>query len=172
MSQSKPISRRAALARLGLTAASAYISPGILGISMAHAASSVSSPTPPSPATPPSAPSQVSPPTGASQPEGRSRTSDQSDTGSCNQTALPDVGNITRQDYERAQHAIQRGDARPLREVIQNVQSEHPGKFLRVGYFESGRSPNFKVVIVNPSGAIVSVTVDAKSGQITNVQNC
>jgi hypothetical protein len=52
------------------------------------------------------------------------------------------------------------------------VQSRHPGKLLRVGFSDSGQSPTFRVVIVNPSGAIVSVTVDARSGQITNVQNC
>jgi uncharacterized membrane protein YkoI len=55
---------------------------------------------------------------------------------------------------------------------VNNVQSRHPGRLLRVGFSESGQSPAFKVVIVDRSGAIVSVTVDARSGQITNVQNC
>lgn len=163
MSQSKAISRRAALARLGLTAASVYMSPGIMGISMAHAASSVSDASQSSAATPPSPPSP---------PSVVSATSGPSSAGSCQQTTLPGGANITRQDYARAQRAIQRGEARPLREILRNVQSRHPGTFLRVGYSESGRSPAFRVVIVNASGAIVTVTVDAKSGQITNVQNC
>jgi uncharacterized membrane protein YkoI len=85
---------------------------------------------------------------------------------------LPGGGQITRRDYERAQQAISRGDAQPLQEVVNNVQSRHPGRLLRVGFSESGQSPAFRVVIVNRSGAIVSVTVDARSGQITNVQNC
>ncbi len=183
MTNSKPISRRAALARLGLSAASVYMSPGILGISRAHAASSVSSPSPVSPATPPSPPSNPSPPSAASNPSGPSQPADRaggsssrasgpSTSGTCRQTSLPGGGQITRQDYERAQQAIARGDARPLREVLNSVQSRHPGRMLRVGFSESGRSPAFRVVIVNRSGAIVSVTVDAKSGQITNVQNC
>ncbi len=183
MTNSKPISRRAALARLGLSAASVYMSPGILGISRAHAASSVSSPSPVSPATPPSPPSNPSPPSAASNPSGPSQPADRaggsssrasgpSTAGTCRQTSLPGGGQITRQDYERAQQAIARGDARPLREVLNSVQSRHPGRMLRVGFSESGRSPAFRVVIVNRSGAIVSVTVDAKSGQITNVQNC
>ena len=174
MTNSKPITRRAALARLGLSAASVYMSPGILGISKAHAASSVSTPSPVSPATPPSPPSK---PSGPSQPESRtdgrtSRPSGPSTAGTCQQSSLPGGGQITRRDYARAQQAIARGDARPLREVLSGVQSRYPGRMLRVGFSESGQSPTFRVLIVNRSGAIVSVTVDAKSGQITNVRNC
>ena len=187
MKRTNRICRRAALARLGLGAASIYMSPVILGLSKAHAASSVSdasspspaspasSPSPPSRATPPSPPSAASNPSGPSQPtnrDGVSLSSGPSGPGSCRQTSLPDGGQITRSDYERAQQAISRGDAQPLREVLENVHSRHPGRLLRVGFSESGRSPTFRVVIVNPSGAIVSVTVDARSGQITNVQNC
>lgn len=180
MTNSKPITRRAALARLGLSAASVYMSPGILGISKAHAASSVSTPSPVSPATPPSPPSTPSPPSkpsGPSQPENRtggrtSSTSGPSTAGTCQQSSLPAGGQITRRDYARAQQAIARGDARPLREVLSGVQSRYPGRMLRVGFSESGQSPTFRVLIVNRSGAILSVTVDAKSGQITNVRNC
>jgi hypothetical protein len=186
MTQAKRISRRAALARLGLGAASMYMSPIILGLSKAHAASSVSiasSPSPasststpnaPSRATPPSAPSAASSPSGPSEPGSRADigVSGPSGPGSCRQTALPDGAQITRRDYERAQQAISRGDAQPLRDVLNSVQSKYPGRLLRVGFSQSGRSPAFRVVIVNSSGAIVSITVDARSGQITNVQNC
>ena len=157
------ISRRAALARLGLGAAGIYVSPVILGLSKAHAASSVSSSSAPSSSSPPSPPSPPSAPSSPSGPSG---------PGSCRQTSLLGGGQITRSDYERAQQAISRGDAKPLREVVGYVQSRHPGRLLRVGFSDSGRSPTFRGVIVNPSGAIVSVTVDASSGQITNVQYC
>lgn len=190
MKRTNRISRRAALARLGLGAASIYMSPVILGLSKAHAASSVSdasspspaspaspasSPSPPSRATPPSPPSAASSSSGPSQPtnpNGVSRSSGPSGSGSCRQKSLPNGGQITRSDYEQAQQAISRGDALPLREVLDSVQSRHPGRLVRVGFLNNGRSPTFRVVIVNPSGAIVSVTVDARSGQITNVQNC
>jgi hypothetical protein len=190
MTKAKPISRRAALARLGLGAASVYMSPAMLGLSKAHAASSASAPSPaspasppsppskaspPSPASPPSAPSAVSSPSGPSRPAsstGNTSPSGPSGPGSCRQTSLPDGAQITRRDYERAQQAISRGDAQPLRKVLDNVQSRHPGRLLRVGFSRNGRTPSFRVVIVNRSGAIVSVTVDAGSGQITNVQNC
>lgn len=175
------------------------MSPGIFGISKAHAASSVSqasqpspasrasppspasNPSPasrPSPASPASAPSAASP---ASRPSTPGQSADRgavsgasgpSGAGSCQQTSLPDGGQITRREYENAQQAIARGDAKPLRDVLDDVQTRHPGRLLRVGFSENGRSASFRVVIVNRSGAIVSVTVDAKSGQITKVQNC
>ncbi len=85
---------------------------------------------------------------------------------------MPNGAQITRRDYERAQDAILRGEARPLPEILGSVNKEHPGQLLRVRFSERGQSSAFRVVIVNRSGAIVTVTVDAKSGQITNVQNC
>jgi hypothetical protein len=183
MTQVKNISRRTALARLGLTAAAVYVSPGFLGISQAHAASSATEPSEASAPSPASNPSPVSDPSTPTAPSSGSspsspsqlnpsRASGPSSAGSCRQTSLPDGGQITRQEYERAQEAIARGDARPLREVLDNVQSRHAGRLLRVGFENSGSTPAFRVVIVNRSGAIVSVTVDARSGQITKVQNC
>lgn len=164
------ITRRAALARLGLTAASVYMAPGIFGVSVAHASSGVSAASPPSPASPASPPSPASnpsPPSGPSRPGSVNENAD-----SCRQPSLPNGGQITRQEYDRAQQAIQRGDARPLRDVLRTVEQDYPGRLLRVRFSGRGRSHEFRVTIVNPSGAIVSVTVDAKTGQITNVQNC
>ncbi|PVA08143.1 PepSY domain-containing protein [Thalassorhabdomicrobium marinisediminis] len=77
---------------------------------------------------------------------------------------------MSRRDYERAQQAIQRGQARPLREVLTRVQASHPGTVIRVGFSSDGGS--FRVLTVNNSGAVVSVRVDAASGRITGAQAC
>lgn len=190
MTARKAISRRAALTRLGLGAASAYIAPSLVGLSTARAASSPSEPSPASDPTPPSDPSPASaatapsapnpsgPSTGPARTNGNgksgnsSRASGPSGPGSCRQSSLPNGGQITRRDYEKAQRAISRGDARPLRDVVKTVQSRHPGRILRVGFSENGRASSFQVKIVDRKGAIVSVTVDARSGTITRVQNC
>ncbi|WP_170478591.1 PepSY domain-containing protein [Ruegeria arenilitoris] len=79
---------------------------------------------------------------------------------------------ISRQDYKRAQRAIARGDARPLQEVLGKVQARRPGKLLQVGFPETRGRPIFQVLIVDSKGAVVSVTVDAGSGRITNMQAC
>lgn len=189
MRQKASISRRTALARLGLGVATTYMAPTIAGISVAHAASGVSdpsAPSPPSPASPastptppsspspaspasdPSAPSSPSPVSGPSQPGG----SGPSGPGACRQSTLPGGGQITRNDYEQAQRAISRGEARPLREVLNTVQNQHPGRIVTVGFSQNGRSTSYRVLTVSRSGAVLSITVNARTGQITRVQSC
>ncbi len=189
MKRNNRISRREALKRLGLGAAGAYIAPSLAGLSMARAASSSSPPspasraTPPSPASPASRPSPVSrasAPSGPSRPSGPtgpngsggSQPSGPSGPGKCKRSAISGDAQISRRDYQRAQRAISRGDARPLREVLSNVRAKHPGKVLHVGFSENGTRPTFNVLIVGSSGAVISVTVDAKSGRVTSMRKC
>lgn len=190
MTQNRNLSRRKALARLGLGFASAYMTPTVVGLSTARAASGVSDPTPPSapsPAsspTPPSSPSPASPPSNPTTPSAASQASSPSQPGSsqassgpsgpgaCRQSTLQGGGQITRNDYEQAQQAISRGDARPLREVLNTVQSQHPGRIVSVGFSQSGRSTAYRVLIISSSGAVLSITVNARTGQITRVQSC
>jgi uncharacterized membrane protein YkoI len=56
--------------------------------------------------------------------------------------------------------------------VLNTVQSSNPGRLVQVGFSENGRTPSFRVLIVDRGGAVVSVTVDAGSGKITNVRRC
>ncbi len=192
MTGGKRISRRAALARLGFGAVGAYMAPSVTRLSAAQAASSASPPSPasdPSPASAPtraSPPSDPSPPSAASQssaptrPSGPSRSSGASGAevsgpsgpGACRPSSIPGGAQITRRDYERAQRAISRGDARPLREILNTVQSSHPGRLVQVGFSETGGTPSFRVLIVDRAGAVVSITVDAGSGRITSVRKC
>lgn len=192
MTQAKGISRRAALARLGLAVGGAYLAPAMVGLSAARAASNPSPPSapseptaptppsPPSPVTAPTAPTAATAPsvvTAPSVPETASTSqaveiSGPSGPGACRTSTISPNGTISHRDYERAQRAISRGEARPLRDVVSVVQSRHPGRLLQVGFSESGSGSSFRVLIVDQRGAVVSVTVDAGSAQITNVQRC
>lgn len=189
MTQAKGISRRAALARLGLAVGGAYLAPAMVGLSAARAASNPSPPSapseptaptppsPPSPVTAPTAPTAPSVVTAPSVPETAPTTqaveiSGPSGPGACRTSTISPNGTISRRDYERAQRAISRGEVRPLRDVVNVVQSRHPGRLLQVGFSESGSGSSFRVLIVDQRGAVVSVTVDAGSAQITNVQRC
>lgn len=189
MSSDKRISRRAALARLGLAAAGSYVAPAMLGLSHARAASSSSPASKPSPASKASRPSPASGPSpasrasrpsassGPSSPTSSGKTpgnsvSGPSGPGACRQSSMSGNAQISRQDYKRAQRAIARGDARPLQEVLKTVQSKYPGKLVQVGYSEKGRRPVFQVMIVIRSGAVISVAVDAGSGRITSMRKC
>lgn len=189
MTRSKRITRREALTRLGLGAAGVYMAPSLTGLSMARAASSSSPASPASRATPPSPASPASRPSPASGPSpvsksstpsapsgptnrGGSEPSGPSGPGKCKRSAISGDAQISRRDYKRAQRAISRGEARPLNEVLSNVRAKHPGKLLHVGYSEGGSGPSFDVLIVGASGAVISVTVDAKSGRVTSMRKC
>ncbi|WP_300517223.1 hypothetical protein [Aliiroseovarius sp.] len=52
------------------------------------------------------------------------------------------------------------------------MRSEHPGRVLQVGFSEKGGRAAFQVLIVDPSGAVISVSVDAGSGLVTNMWKC
>ena len=182
MSDSVHISRRAALARLGLGALAAYAAPTVMGLSEARAGSSPtppSNPTPPSAPTPPSNPTPPSDPTAPSSPSdsdgGRAATNDPSGPsgpGDCRVARTDGAAQISQQDYSRAQRAISRGEARPLREVLDSVMSEHPGRLVQVGFSETGAAPFYRLQIVAGGGAVLSVSVNAASGRIISVRNC
>jgi uncharacterized membrane protein YkoI len=55
---------------------------------------------------------------------------------------------------------------------LKNVQSKQPGKLLQVGFSDTGKRTKFRVLIVDRSGAVVSVSVDAGSGRITSIRKC
>ncbi|WP_108857084.1 PepSY domain-containing protein [Aliiroseovarius pelagivivens] len=59
-----------------------------------------------------------------------------------------------------------------MKEVLKKVQTKQPGKLLQVGFSDKGQRSTYRVLIVDQSGAVVSVTVDAGSGQITSMRKC
>ena len=79
---------------------------------------------------------------------------------------------ISQRDYARAQNAISQGRARPLREVLDQIARTEPGRPVQVGYSESGAAPRYRVLIVKPSGQVMSLTIDAGSGTILSAGNC
>jgi len=173
MTKDRRISRRAALARLGLGVAGAYVAPAFVGLSQARA-SGASGSSGSSSASPASSPSPASTPSSPSTPgvDGTSQPSGPSGPGGCRGSSFSGEVQISQRDYKRAQRAIARGEARPLREVLDAVRAEHPGRVLQVGYSDKGGPPMFQVLIVDPSGAVKSITVDAGSGLVTNMWKC
>ncbi len=175
MTDERQISRRAALARLGLGAAAAYVAPSVAGLSYARASSEPSSPSTSSSPSQPS-PSQSSTPSAPdpdpSQELGASATSGPSSAGGCKLPSELEKTQISESEYRRAQAAISRGDARPLGEILRNVRNEYPGKAVKVGFSRWSLNPVFRVQIVSLDGAVLSVTVDAGTGRVISARKC
>ena len=172
------LSRRAALARLGLAVGAVYCSPILTQLSSAQAASAPSAPSPPSAASPASAPSAASPASPSSSPSGPGNNSstdrdrqDQS-TGGCSAPSGSEGITISGRDMTRANDAVARGDAKPLREIFGIVQRRHPGQMIRVRFTVTGDNRAYLIRMVTESGSVQTVTVDALSGATLGIGAC
>ena len=175
------MNRRQAMARLGLVAGAAYCAPLVTQISRARAASGVSEPSAPSSASPPSpsppAASSPSPPSSPSpsMPTPSTPTSGTKTTpaaSGCSQPSGAERATISRRDMRRAEAAVSRGDAKPLREIVGIVQNRHPGRVIKVGFQNQGSKNQYWLKIVSHSGRVQIVTVDAGSGVVSSVKGC
>ena len=172
------LTRRAALARLGLAVGAVYCSPILTQLSSAQAASAPSAPSSPSAASPASAPSAASPASPPSSPSGPSNDTstdrdrqDQS-TGGCSAPSGSEGITISRRDMTRANDAVARGDAKPLREIFGIVQRRHPGQMIRVRFTVAGNNRAYLIRMVTESGSVQTVTVDALSGATLGIGAC
>lgn len=172
------LTRRAALARLGLAVGAVYCSPILTQLSSAQAASAPSAPSSPSAASPASAPSAASPASPPSSPSGPGNNTstdrdrqDQS-TGGCSAPSGSEGITISRRDMTRANDAVARGDAKPLREIFGIVQRRHPGQMIRVRFTVAGNNRAYLIRMVTESGSVQTVTVDALSGATLGIGAC
>ena len=172
------LTRRAALARLGLAVGAVYCSPILTQLSSAQAASAPSTSSSPSAASPASAPSAASPASPPSSPSGPGNNTstdrdrqDQS-TGGCSAPSGSEGITISRRDMTRANDAVARGDAKPLREIFGIVQRRHPGQMIRVRFTVAGNNRAYLIRMVTETGSVQTVTVDALSGATLGIGAC
>lgn len=167
MSLNEKISRRDALRRLGLTAATAYVAPGFLTISSARASSSVSEPSEasvPTPPTPPTAPSNVD-----------EIEFDETESDHCETTkeqGQPGQITISRNDMKRAQEAVDAGYAKPLNEIWQGIVAEYPGRIIKVEFTGFRWRPRYRLRGISKSGQLETVIVSARTGLIERIVGC
>jgi uncharacterized membrane protein YkoI len=72
----------------------------------------------------------------------------------------------------RANDAVARGDAKPLREIFGIVQRRHPGQMIRVRFTVTGDNRAYLIRMVTESGSVQTVTVDALSGATLGIGAC
>ncbi|MBK1730963.1 PepSY domain-containing protein [Thiococcus pfennigii] len=75
-----------------------------------------------------------------------------------------------RYDHDRARHALERGEVRPLAEILQRVAARVPGEVVGVELERWGRSDErrwaYELEIIAPNGRLREVYVDAATGEI------
>ncbi len=73
-------------------------------------------------------------------------------------------------DQETAREATRAGRIKPLPEVLAKVEREVPGRVVDVQLDESRRPWTYRIKVVDSGGHVMSVIVNAETGQILSVK--
>jgi uncharacterized membrane protein YkoI len=83
-----------------------------------------------------------------------------------------DVG--ARHDHDRARHALQQGEVRPIAEILRRVEAEVPGEVIEVELERRTRSAEmawvYELKLIAPDGRLLEVLVDAPTAEILKVE--
>ena len=69
-------------------------------------------------------------------------------------------------DHDVARHAVERGEIKPLAEILQMVRDKLPGEIAGVKIERKGGRLVYELRIVSGRGRLLEVHVDAATGEI------
>lgn len=82
-------------------------------------------------------------------------------------TAQAVAGSHDRQrDHEAAREAFLAGEILPLRTVLDRVARDFPGRVVRIGFESRNKAYAYDVKLIQPTGTIVKLKVDARTGDV------
>ena len=157
-------SRRAAMRRLGLVVATAYIVPEVVMLSSARASSGPSENSFVTPPTPPSPPSNVD------EIEADVHISDTCQKASAREVNQPI--SISESDFKRAQDSVDAGYAKPLEAIWAEFSSNYSGKVIGIEFTGFRWRPRYRFKAISASGHLETVIVSARTGIIEKIVGC
>lgn len=72
---------------------------------------------------------------------------------------------FSEEDHDRAKILRERGEIRPLPEIIEKAQKEHPGQIIEVELEEEKGKIIYEVELLDTKGIVWEVQYDAKTGE-------
>lgn len=83
------------------------------------------------------------------------------------ETAPPNADDVddAREHYE-AREALRLGEIRPLEQIVEAVRRQIAGEIIEIEFERNDGRYVYELEIIEPSGRIVEIEVDAKSGEI------
>lgn len=79
-----------------------------------------------------------------------------------------------RHDHDRARHALQQGEVRPIAEILRRVAEEVPGEVIEVELERENwlgkKRWVYEIKLIAPDGRRVEVLVDAPTAEILAVE--
>jgi len=73
-------------------------------------------------------------------------------------------------DHDLAREALQRGEIKPLSEILTMVQKEMPGEIVEVDFERDDGLWLYELKMIDPSGRFMKVYVDAANNSIVKVK--
>ena len=73
-------------------------------------------------------------------------------------------------DHDTARHAVERGEIKPLAEILQTVRDRLPGEIANVKLEREHGRLTYEFRIVGKKGRLLEVHVDAATGEIGRVK--
>jgi hypothetical protein len=69
-------------------------------------------------------------------------------------------------EQDDARHAVVRGDAATLRDILRKVKKQYSGEVVHVGLKKNSQRLVYMIKLIDPAGKLLLLRVDAKSGII------
>jgi uncharacterized membrane protein YkoI len=73
-------------------------------------------------------------------------------------------------DHDDARHAVERGDIRPLAEILATVRDKLPGEVVRVEIEQRDGHWRYEFRTIDPQGRLFDVFVDARTGDVVRIR--
>ncbi len=73
-------------------------------------------------------------------------------------------------DHERAREALERGDIRPLTEILETIRRSYPGHVLETEFEREDGGYRYELEVLGSDGYILEIEVDAATGEILEVE--
>jgi len=69
-------------------------------------------------------------------------------------------------DHDQARSALLRGEIMPLKQLLERLETTHPGQILEVELEREGNRWRYEVKILQTEGKLLKLDVDAVSGEV------
>lgn len=73
-------------------------------------------------------------------------------------------------EHHQARAAVEAGLILPLKEVLLRIATQYPGEMVSVKYKQDDGRYDYKLKWLQPSGALIQIRVDAKTGDLMEVK--
>lgn len=75
-----------------------------------------------------------------------------------------------RHQLQMMRSAVERGEAKPLSEILQIASAAHPGEVVGVEFEAKGKSWVYEIKVADKAGRLVEIHISAANGQVLNTE--